>query len=93
MIEIFSAVQLEIFLCLKKYFNFRSGRSEPAGRGLCQRAASAGLREEEDRGAGSHGSPALRHLPPAPGVPRLRLQDPHQVLRDRLHQAGLHWRN
>ena len=58
----------------------RPGGSQPARRGLRQRAPSAGLREEEDRGAGPHGGQALRHLQAAPGLPRLRLQDPHQVL-------------
>ena len=32
----------------------------------------------------------VRHLAAAAGLPRLRVQDPHQVLRDRLHQARLH---
>ena len=68
----------------------RPGRSQPARRGLRQRPPAARLREEEDRGAGPHGRQALRHLQAAPGVPRLRLQDPHEVLRDGLGEAGVH---
>ena len=67
----------------------RSGGREPTGRRLRERAAAARLRPPPHRRAGHDGSAALRHLAAAPRLPRLRLQDTHQVLRDRLGEARL----
>ena len=67
----------------------RSGGREPTGRRLRERAAAARLRPPPHRRARHDGSAALRHLAAAPRLPRLRLQDPHQVLRDWLGEARL----
>lgn len=45
----------------------------------------------QDRGDGPSWHPAMRHLPPAPSVSWLCLQDSLQVPGDRLHKAGGHW--
>ena len=69
--------------------NFRSGGSEPTRRRFRERAATARLRPPPHCRARHDGSPAVRHLETAARLPRLRLQDPDQILRDRVGQAWL----
>ena len=57
----------------------RSRRSQPARRRLRQRTAIARCRPPADRRTGPQRRPALRHLPTAPSLPRMRLQDTIQV--------------
>ncbi|GIY21094.1 hypothetical protein CDAR_42371 [Caerostris darwini] len=70
----------------------RPQRHQPAGRRVRERSSPARLHASEDRGAGPQRRPALRHLPHPPGLERLRVQDPGQVLRDRLHPSPGHRR-
>lgn len=66
------------------------GPGQPAGRGLHQRPPAAQSRAAQDRGDGPPRRAALRHLPPAQGVARLRLQDPLPLPGDRIHPARSH---
>jgi hypothetical protein len=65
---------------------------QPARRRLRQRPPPAQLRPPPDRRAVPSGHPPLRHLPAAARLPRLRVQDPGQVPRDRLHPPRRHRR-
>lgn len=67
---------------------YRPGPHEPARRRVHQRAAVAQPYPSEDRGNGRGRRPPLRHIPSAPGVSRLRVQDPQPVPGDRQHPAG-----
>ena len=75
---------------MSRYLFFRPGRREPAGRRLRERAAAAGLRAPAHRGAGHDGRAPVRHLQAAAGLARVRVEDTHQVLRDRVGQAWIH---
>ena len=57
----------------------RAWRGESVRRGVRERAALAGCGQAEDSGAGPSRRAPMRHLPPAPGQPRLRQQDLGQV--------------
>lgn len=67
----------------------RSGGCKSTRRSVRKRQAAAGLRQEKDRRACPPGSPSLRHIQAAAGVPRMRIQDINSLLRDRLDQARL----
>ena len=68
------------------------GQGEPARGGVHQRPAAAQPHPSQDRGDGSPRDPALRDLPAAAGLPRLRLQNPLQVPGDGLDPARGHRR-
>lgn len=74
----------------REYSSSRSSRGQPAGRRVRQRPASARLRAPANRRAGHDGRAAVRHLAAAARLARLRLENPHQVLRNGLGQAGIH---
>ena len=65
---------------------------QPAGRRLRQRPPAARPDAPKDRGAGAPGRAPLRHQPHAPGLQRLREQDPQPLLRDGQHKAARHRR-
>lgn len=69
-----------------------TGSGQPAGRGLHQRPAAAQPHPTQDSGDGPSRDPALRHLPTAARVSRLRLQNPLPLPGDRLHPARGHRR-
>lgn len=77
-----------VFKC--NFGGCRTGGREPAGRSVCKRASSARLRAQAHCGTGADGRAPLRHLQTAARLPRVRLQDPDPLLRDRVHQARLH---
>lgn len=64
--------------------------SQPARRRLHQWASPAESHPTQDCGDGAPRHQALRDLSPAPGLPRLRLQDPLPVPRNGIHPAGSH---
>ena len=68
------------------------GARQPAGRGVHQRPTPAPPHPPADRGDGPPRRPALRHLPPAARVSRLRVQNPVPVPRDGVHPARGHRR-
>ena len=65
----------------------RPGPGQPAWRCFYQRQATTQPHPPQDRGDGPPWHPALRHLSPAAGLPRLRLQDPLPLPGDRVHPA------
>lgn len=64
--------------------------SEPARRSFHKRQAPAQPHPTQDRGDGPPRHQAVRHLPAAPGLPRLRVQNPVPVPGDGLHQTRGH---
>ena len=78
-------------LIMHVVFVRRSGRGQPAGRGFCERTSPARLCAASYCGVGADGGASLRHLPTTARLPRLRVQDPDPLLRDRLDPPRLHW--
>lgn len=77
---------------LSSFHTAGTGSGQPARRGLHQRQTSPEPHPTQNRGDGPSRHPAVRHLSPAAGVPRLRVQNPLQVPGNGLHQARGHWR-
>lgn len=71
---------------------FRTSRGKSIRRRFCERQTVAGLRAPEDRAARHGRRQAVRHFAAATRVPRLRLQDTHEILRDGKYPAWQHWR-
>lgn len=69
----------------------RSGPSEPARWSLYKRTPSAKSHPPQDSRDGPSRDTAVRHLPTAAGVARMRVQNSMQVPGNRIHSARCYW--
>lgn len=80
-----------IFWC-NSFDSAGSRPREPARGSLHQRQTSTQPHPSQDRGDGSPRHQAVRHLPAAPRLPRLRVQNPLPVPGDGIHPTRSHRR-